>query len=166
MRRWRWGRACRGTSPSSSPAGRWSAAPAVWSWCPPPPPGYTKPKALVGAFSVIVQPVVEPMEHYTALVRSHKTSAADCLYGKCRCSLYCSSFVSRNLLQSHIIGWENNQYYNLSEILRCHHIAQNQCTILQNPVSTIRSSAAVSSLDTSEWLTIRQISCFLSRRQW
>ena len=25
-------------------------------------------KALVGAFSVIVQPVVEPMEHYTALV--------------------------------------------------------------------------------------------------
>ena len=24
--------------------------------------------ALVGAFSVIVQPVVEPMEHYTALV--------------------------------------------------------------------------------------------------
>ena len=24
-------------------------------------------KALVGAFSVIVQPVVEPMEHYTAL---------------------------------------------------------------------------------------------------
>ena len=25
-------------------------------------------KALVGAFSVIVQPVVEPMEHYTALI--------------------------------------------------------------------------------------------------
>ena len=25
-------------------------------------------KALVGAFSVIVQPIVEPMEHYTALV--------------------------------------------------------------------------------------------------
>ena len=24
-------------------------------------------KAIVGAFSVIVQPVVEPMEHYTAL---------------------------------------------------------------------------------------------------
>ena len=32
-------------------------------------------KALVGAFSVIVQPVVEPMEHYTALVQDilHKT---------------------------------------------------------------------------------------------
>ena len=28
-------------------------------------------KALVGAFSVIVQPVVEPMEHYTALPRDH-----------------------------------------------------------------------------------------------
>ena len=27
-------------------------------------------KALVGAFSVIVQPVVEPMEHYTALTRN------------------------------------------------------------------------------------------------
>ena len=25
-------------------------------------------KALVGAFSMIVQPVVEPMEHYTALI--------------------------------------------------------------------------------------------------
>ena len=28
-------------------------------------------KALVGAFSVIVQPVVEPMEHYTALQQVH-----------------------------------------------------------------------------------------------
>ena len=28
-------------------------------------------KALVGAFSVIVQPVVEPMEHYTALGNTH-----------------------------------------------------------------------------------------------
>ena len=27
---------------------------------------FNKEKALVGAFSVIVQPVVEPMEHYTA----------------------------------------------------------------------------------------------------
>ena len=26
-------------------------------------------KALVGAFPMIVQPVVEPMEHYTVLVR-------------------------------------------------------------------------------------------------
>ena len=30
---------------------------------------FNQEKALVGAFSVIVQPVVEPMEHYTALVR-------------------------------------------------------------------------------------------------
>ena len=29
---------------------------------------FNKEKALVGAFSVIVQPVVEPMEHYTALI--------------------------------------------------------------------------------------------------
>ena len=28
---------------------------------------YNQEKALVGVFSVIVQPVVEPMEHYTAL---------------------------------------------------------------------------------------------------
>ena len=31
---------------------------------------FNQEKALVGAFSVIVQPVVEPMEHDTALVRS------------------------------------------------------------------------------------------------
>ena len=30
---------------------------------------FNQEKALVGAFSVIVQPVVEPMEHYTALVQ-------------------------------------------------------------------------------------------------
>ena len=29
---------------------------------------FNQEKALVGAFSVIVQPIVEPMEHYTALV--------------------------------------------------------------------------------------------------
>ena len=28
---------------------------------------FNQEKAVVGAFSVIVQPVVEPMEHYTAL---------------------------------------------------------------------------------------------------
>ena len=32
---------------------------------------FNQEKALVGAFSVIVQPVVEPMEHYTALKYSH-----------------------------------------------------------------------------------------------
>ena len=31
---------------------------------------FNQEKALVGAFSVIVQPVVEPMEHYTVLVAS------------------------------------------------------------------------------------------------
>ena len=31
---------------------------------------FNQEKALVGAFSVIVQPVVEPMEHYTALAAS------------------------------------------------------------------------------------------------
>ena len=31
---------------------------------------FNQEKALVGAFSVIVQPVVEPMEHYTALIES------------------------------------------------------------------------------------------------
>ena len=30
---------------------------------------FNQEKALVGAFSVIVQPVMEPMEHYTALIR-------------------------------------------------------------------------------------------------
>ena len=32
---------------------------------------FNQEKALVGAFSVIVQPVVEPMEQYTALVTRH-----------------------------------------------------------------------------------------------
>ena len=31
---------------------------------------FNQEKALVGAFFVIVQPVVEPMEHYTALSRA------------------------------------------------------------------------------------------------
>ena len=31
---------------------------------------FNKEKALVGAFSVIVQPVVEPMDRFTALVRT------------------------------------------------------------------------------------------------
>ena len=33
---------------------------------------FNQEKALVGAFSVIVQPVVEPMDRFTALVRSEK----------------------------------------------------------------------------------------------
>ena len=32
---------------------------------------FNQEKALVGAFSVIVQTVVEPMEHYTALMRTN-----------------------------------------------------------------------------------------------
>ena len=31
---------------------------------------FNQEKALVGAFYVIVQPVVEPMEHYTALLKT------------------------------------------------------------------------------------------------
>ena len=34
---------------------------------------FNQVEALVGAFSVIVQPVVEPMEHYTALLFSRPT---------------------------------------------------------------------------------------------
>ena len=32
---------------------------------------FNQEKALVGAFSVIVQPVVKPMEHYTALLHNN-----------------------------------------------------------------------------------------------
>ena len=47
---------------------------------------FNQEKALVGAFSVIVPPVVEPMEHYTALVpdevpESVGGQAADLLHG-------------------------------------------------------------------------------------
>ena len=37
---------------------------------------FNQEKALVGAFSVIVQPVVEPMEHYTALVITPRPATA------------------------------------------------------------------------------------------
>ena len=36
---------------------------------------FNQEKAIVGAFSVIVQPIAEPMEHYTALVSSHRNSS-------------------------------------------------------------------------------------------
>ena len=36
---------------------------------------FNQEKALVGAFSVFVQPVVEPMEHYTALVTTEELRA-------------------------------------------------------------------------------------------
>ena len=39
---------------------------------------FNQEKALVGAFSVIVQPVVDPMEHYTALVEAQ--SPVLCVY--------------------------------------------------------------------------------------
>ena len=38
---------------------------------------FNQEKALVGAFSVIVHPVVEPMEHYTALVFSVQCFSCD-----------------------------------------------------------------------------------------
>ena len=37
---------------------------------------FNQEKALVGAFSVIVQPVVEPMEHYTALLQAENEAMA------------------------------------------------------------------------------------------
>ena len=45
---------------------------------------FNQEKALVGAFSVIVQPVVEPMEHCTALLPTHLNmtpgSSSPCTY--------------------------------------------------------------------------------------
>ena len=38
---------------------------------------FNQEKALVGAFSVIVQPIVEPMEHYTALHQADCDDAED-----------------------------------------------------------------------------------------
>ena len=43
---------------------------------------FNQEKALVGAFSVIVQPVLEPMEHYTALVNTLHT-VQDAAYWYC-----------------------------------------------------------------------------------
>ena len=41
---------------------------------------FNQEKALVGAFSVIVQLVVEPMEHYTALLRAEAMADFDAIY--------------------------------------------------------------------------------------
>ena len=44
---------------------------------------FNQEKALVGAFSVIVQPVVEPMDHYTALlVTSSGDDLLECQLGE------------------------------------------------------------------------------------
>ena len=63
---------------------------------------FNQEKALVGAFSVIVQPVVEPMDHFTALIVTLASSelrmsgswkqglcncCGDC--GVCMCGLCC-----------------------------------------------------------------------------
>ena len=49
---------------------------------------FNQEKALVGAFSVIVQPVVEPMEHYTALtlhlINTHADDAIKAAGCRCR----------------------------------------------------------------------------------
>ena len=42
---------------------------------------FNQEKALVGAFSVIVQPVVEQMEHYTALVSPHNLAELNAVPG-------------------------------------------------------------------------------------
>ena len=46
---------------------------------------FNQEKALVGSFSVIVQPVVEPMDHYTALV------LASLIESRCQTLIYAIS---------------------------------------------------------------------------
>ena len=41
---------------------------------------FNQEKALVGAFSVIVQPVVEPMDRFAALIFSHKGNGENVTY--------------------------------------------------------------------------------------
>ena len=42
---------------------------------------FNQEKALVGAFSVIVQPVVDPMDRFTALITNHNIRALRCRPG-------------------------------------------------------------------------------------
>ena len=51
---------------------------------------FNQEKALVGAFSVIVQPVVEPMEHYTALVEYDDIALITEVENICACYLFAS----------------------------------------------------------------------------
>ena len=48
---------------------------------------FNQEKALVGAFSVIIQPVVEPMEHYTALNKATEQSGVLYAFPPCNFSL-------------------------------------------------------------------------------
>ena len=61
---------------------------------------FNQEKALVGAFSVIVQPVVEPMEHYTALIM--------CV---------CSGWAGLHLLLSLLSGCSAPGVWSVSEVL-------------------------------------------------
>ena len=52
---------------------------------------FNQEKALVGAFSVIVQPVVEPMKHYTALILINNVAQSSPSFFSLSCSLNLSS---------------------------------------------------------------------------
>ena len=39
---------------------------------------FNQEKALLGAFSVIVQPIVEPMNRFTALISTHREADVSC----------------------------------------------------------------------------------------
>ena len=72
---------------------------------------FNQEKALVGAFSVIVQPVVEPMEHYTALQQSAPPTPATsslCEITRCTPHLFLPIFwfVSREL-SSLVSEWKS-----------------------------------------------------------
>ena len=70
---------------------------------------FNQEKALVGAFSVIVQPVVEPMEHYTALVLS-SSAMATLVPSSFVCAASSLAFSSVSLWISSV-AWHNNRSY-------------------------------------------------------
>ena len=61
---------------------------------------FNQEKALVGAFSVIVQPVVEPMEHYTALAATLSFCPKDTMFTDSieLKSLLCPKYIFMNCM--------------------------------------------------------------------
>ena len=83
---------------------------------------FNQEKAIVGAFSVIVQPVVEPMEHYTALVWRGGWGPGDqtIYFGDHRfnCSRQLGRVFQQLVCTSWVIFWPPPILISLSEVQR------------------------------------------------
>ena len=67
---------------------------------------FNQEKALVGAFSVIVQPVAEPMEHYTALIERGHLERLELMLEVLRV-LWCRESPSCTTFRPEMLNWRS-----------------------------------------------------------